>query len=156
MILVGCTDYGVVKKNEVDVKFPIRVDTNKIQADYEFDYNPNHPYFHLKIKNIAKVKIGYLTLEGLFDITLDFQPGTGEQINEKEYDFYYVYITITNGDINDYLKLISAEYFFSSLTNPFNEEVLHFIDTKNEVWYTFNFRDNVILIWKENWKIKDH
>ena len=156
MLLVGCTNYGVLKKDEIEVKFPIKVDTVNIQGEYGFEHNPNHPFFYLIIKNITKIKISDVTLEGLFDVILDFQPDTGEQLNETEFNFYYVYVNIKKGDIDNYLKLISDRFFFSSLNNAFNEEVISTIDTKNEMWYTFNFREKKIFIWKENWKIKDH
>jgi hypothetical protein len=151
-VLNGCTNYGIIKRDEVEVKFPIRVDTAKIQGNYQFEHNPNHPFFYLTIKNIKKIKINNITLEGVFDVILDFQPDTGEQLNETEFNFYYVYVNIKEGDIDNYLKLISDRFFFSTLGNAFNEEVISTIDTKNEMWYGFNFKDKKIFIWKENWE----
>ena len=151
-LFIGCTNYGIVKKDEVEVKFPIKLDTTNIQGEYEFEYNPNHPFFLLTIKNITKIKISNITLEGVFDVILDFQPDTGEQLNETEFNFYNVYVNIKKGDIYNYLKLISDGFFFSSLNNAFNEEVISTIDTKNEMWYAFGFKDKKIFIWKENWK----
>ena len=151
-LLTGCKNYGIIKKDVLEIKFPIKVDTTNIQVEYGFEYNPNHPFFLLTIKNIKKIKINNITLEGVFDVILDFQPDTGEQLNETEFNIYYVYVNIKEGDIDNYLKLISDRFFFSTLNNAFNEEVISTIDTKNEMWYTFNFKDKKIFIWKENWE----
>ncbi len=134
--IIGCSQYGKIVKDTLYLKFPVKVSLNNINENWELDsaYAGYAETFKLEIKNIKRIKIFDLNIEGNFSAV--FINDGGEIVKENDsYFFDYLILKIPKELKDSIFYKIRAQDVVNYIY--FCEVNSNIIDMENYILYNF-------------------
>lgn len=134
--IIGCSQYGGIVKDTFYLKFPVKVSLNNMNQNWELDsaYAGYPETFKLEIKNIKRIKIFDLSIEGNFSAI--FINDGGEILKENNNYFFDNFSLKIPKELKSSIfhkiqtqSVVNYIYFCEGQEN--------IIDMENYIWYNF-------------------
>jgi hypothetical protein len=136
LTFIGCSQYGKIVKDSLYLKFPVKVSFNDRNENWKIDsaYAGYAETFRLEIKNIKRIKIFDLNIEGNFSAV--FINDGGEILKEdSNYFFDNFSLKIPENMKDSIFHKIQTQGVVNYIYFCDNQE--NIIDMENYIWYNF-------------------